>query len=575
MAITPSEITFRQKITGESPAATNDGQILFINQDSVDASFWSAVSNGGGNILAYADVDGNTRLPLEVVKCDTANSTLLLWSRKPSYSTTDRDIVIMCSNVVTTQPAASASFGSQAVWFDYRAVYHLNESANTTPGGYKDSTVNELDGTGHGLNESNRDLLNGLVGSGFDGSNDYISLPAATFPAATNTEYSITVWAEPDSLSSDSRVFSAAQSGSTNNNKAVIWADVGGAGKGWAGHTQRGDRVSYLVGTGDSTASVGRWDYLTLNSTSTELELYVNGVSRGVDTMQSPTDDVVDDVFIGALDLGSNQMDGGIAGVRISLVALSDSFVDTEYSNQSAPATFWTQSAADDPSASSSARTANISINVSSPVFSIDGNNTSPVYTASAAYTNAAPTFQGESSVAAPAYNADINYTVSSLAFSANANNAAPGNNATASFSFSAPVFSGDSSVINPAGASASFSVLAPIFNADSIATVPVINSTVDINLPAPVFSIDATAESATSASTINFTLELPSFSASASIVIPDNNASISYTLGGPQFSVIAGLDTGVYYYAKGTGLKLIHKSRTLTIQAQSRTLRI
>jgi len=202
MAIVTSEISFRQKITGTVPAATNDGQILLINEGSVDAAFWTAVSNGGGNILAYADVDGGTRLPLQVVKCDTANSTLLLWSRKPSYAISDRDIVIMCSNTVTTQPATNALFGRDAVRVDDSVFLTLGGSVNNTTGGYESSTGN-YNATGVSMSLPAVNANFGMA-QDFDGTADFIKIPAGALDSAeAANKLFLSCWVNMDSLAVD------------------------------------------------------------------------------------------------------------------------------------------------------------------------------------------------------------------------------------------------------------------------------------------------------------------------------------------------------------------------------------
>lgn len=56
-----SSVLFSQDITGAAPAEDNTGQVLFVNTDSVAATFWDHVTEDGGNLIV---LDGETRLPI-------------------------------------------------------------------------------------------------------------------------------------------------------------------------------------------------------------------------------------------------------------------------------------------------------------------------------------------------------------------------------------------------------------------------------------------------------------------------------------------------------------------------------
>jgi len=101
MSITVTDYSYRQLITGDSPANTNSGQILRINEDSVDATFFDNVQNGGGDIRVCSDEDGLNQLPLYVLVCDTSTDALELRTLKGSYTTLNRDVYIFCGTGTT------------------------------------------------------------------------------------------------------------------------------------------------------------------------------------------------------------------------------------------------------------------------------------------------------------------------------------------------------------------------------------------------------------------------------------------------------------------------------------------
>ena len=87
-------------------------------------------------------------------------------------------------------------------------------------------------------------------------------------------------------------------------------------------------------------------------------------------------------------------------------------------------------------------------------------------------------------------------------------------------------------------------------------AGITVSNVNVFFDIPPTVFD-----------STISFDITAPTFSVTAEpVAIPGNDAVISFSIAEPTFNVHAGTDQDIYYYGRGTQLKLIIKSRELRI---------
>lgn len=87
-------------------------------------------------------------------------------------------------------------------------------------------------------------------------------------------------------------------------------------------------------------------------------------------------------------------------------------------------------------------------------------------------------------------------------------------------------------------------------------AGITVSNVNVFFDIPPTVFD-----------STISFDITAPTFEATAEpVAIPGNDADISFIIAEPTFNVHAGTDQDIYYYGRGTQLKLIIKSRELRI---------
>ena len=72
----------------------------------------------GGDIVFTSDSAGTQRLPMELVSIDTTNKKAVIWVAIPLTAGTDATVYVRYqSNAGTlTQPAATDTYGSKAVW---------------------------------------------------------------------------------------------------------------------------------------------------------------------------------------------------------------------------------------------------------------------------------------------------------------------------------------------------------------------------------------------------------------------------------------------------------------------------
>tara|TARA_R110000782_G_scaffold221866_1_gene308997 strand:+ start:670 stop:1749 length:1080 start_codon:yes stop_codon:yes gene_type:complete len=139
----------------------------------------TSVLNGGGNLKAYTDSTKTTQLPVHVIKFVTGVTPDILWrTRLPSVAV-GSTIYVEADEVQTTQPAASAVYGSQAVWQDAFTALMLTESSGTL----FDSSPNGRDATPVNLGAGDY-VTSGLFGNGvyFDNNNNYLTLGTQTLP---------------------------------------------------------------------------------------------------------------------------------------------------------------------------------------------------------------------------------------------------------------------------------------------------------------------------------------------------------------------------------------------------------
>lgn len=96
----------------------------YIDLANMPDRFWDLVTNGGGDIRAYADLAKTTELPREVVSCDTTAETGELYVKVSSIA--DNTEIFIEIDGSSTEPARDSTYGSDNVWTGYDLVAHLN-----------------------------------------------------------------------------------------------------------------------------------------------------------------------------------------------------------------------------------------------------------------------------------------------------------------------------------------------------------------------------------------------------------------------------------------------------------------
>jgi hypothetical protein len=145
-----------------------------------------------GDLIGHAQSDGDdfvfttdetptpTKLSHEIESYDSATGHLIAWVNIPSLSSTiDTSIYMYYGN-----PDASNQQQVETTWNNgFKAVYHLKESWSTTTGHFKDSTINNYDGT---LTDADGDSSSdtGITGSAFrfNGDADFINIGVIDHP---------------------------------------------------------------------------------------------------------------------------------------------------------------------------------------------------------------------------------------------------------------------------------------------------------------------------------------------------------------------------------------------------------
>jgi parallel beta-helix repeat protein len=293
---------------------------------------WELAANAqnDGDDIVFTSSDGLTKLSHEIEFFDGATGELAAWVNVPSVSSTVNTVLYMYYG----NPTSGDQSNPSGVWdADFEGVWHLQEDASGTGTAdlYQDSTLNAR----HGDDNVSATDKSGRIGAGqqFDDVDDIINnIPDPNVGSAIT----VGAWINLTNISAETDRFV------TVIGSAVLRHD---------GVSSPG-QLDYYVSTGgtnrhirvNSSLSAGAWYYVVGTWDGTTQVLYKDGAPIG-----SATPGGTLDADTGAhFSSNSEVMDGSIDEVRVSSVARSADWIETEFNNQSAPASFYTVGSAED-----------------------------------------------------------------------------------------------------------------------------------------------------------------------------------------------------------------------------------
>lgn len=282
-----------------------------LNSEIVDGGGHSAL-NGGGDIRFSSDAAGNNQLPIEVVEFVTsatpANRKCQIWVKVPNVSaSSNTTIYIWYNKAGEVQPAKSSTYGSQAVWSNYRAIWHMEEDPSGTAPQIFDSGVN----ANHGFTAVpmlSNDSQPGQIGQSVDlnGTDELIN---AGNDASLNLGSNITLsgWVNPDSYHDFYMMAKRSETVSVGYN-VLLWAsnelDFYDSGNNPLGLTYVSNQWNYVV--------------MRLDAIGTGAKGFINGnFSQEVQISQLP-DGLAQNLYLGARSNGPFALDGSLDELRIS-----------------------------------------------------------------------------------------------------------------------------------------------------------------------------------------------------------------------------------------------------------------
>lgn len=303
----------------------------------------SAFSTAGGDIRCYKS-DGTTELPREIVSCDTTGETGEMHIKYTGTLSSSSDTEIQIHADGTSRDyATNDTYGAEAVWSDYEAVYHLNETSGLaidSTSNHNYLTDNNTVGSATGKIEKGRD---------FERTNsEYFSIADASQTGLDITgDLTITGWINIESAPASGETYniiSKYDSGANQRAYDFHYRNDGGTPKMEIFYSDNGSNgystaVNHTLSTSTFTHFALPFD-VSLGT----LEVYINGSSQGsgngTDVASLHNSGAV--FAVGSKSTGADYMDGILDEVRVRSGLLSADWIAAEYTNQNTPTTFYT-----------------------------------------------------------------------------------------------------------------------------------------------------------------------------------------------------------------------------------------
>jgi len=301
----------------------------------LDQTYLKTTGNGGKitdsngyDIIFTSDITGDTKLDHEIVAYDGTNGHFKAWVRIPTLKTgSDTEIFLYYNN----SSISSSQENKTGVWnSNYKGVWHLNESGNGTADEFKDSTSNANDGQGGGgtVAECPTQSTSGYFENAqdFDGANDHI----ANFDnPSMSASLTVSAWVKHETVPASVQRY-------VTIIDMVFLRHDGGNSQGQLDCAIYSGDVSYHLRANDQIEE-NVWYYVVCTWDGTTQRLYKNGKLLGAE-YPSVTIDASTGLHISS---ASETMNGLIDEVRLSNIARSAGWNETEYNNYSSTSTFY------------------------------------------------------------------------------------------------------------------------------------------------------------------------------------------------------------------------------------------
>jgi hypothetical protein len=316
--VAPTTLTAKAiPVNSAKVASTQTNFPVYIKPSAMTG--WGSLTTAEANsIRFYSDSALTTELAREVVTTDEIHVKV------PSLTTTTT--IYATYDGVRADYAPTDTYGRNAVWSDYAAVYHMQGNYNSATGS-NDGTFQA--GATYGTSFA---AIGGADSQGVDmrGSNGDEIRTAMTF--SDGTPNTTQAWARYD--------------GTPPSNNRNIWTYWNTSISPVAARQFAGTNSSTTMRFGDDfngsyTFGADTWRHVVLTiAASGEKQAYLQGVNI-LSKTTSLTAPKYTALHIGSQKSANENWNGKIDEVRVRASVLSANWITTEYNNQSDVATFW------------------------------------------------------------------------------------------------------------------------------------------------------------------------------------------------------------------------------------------
>ena len=330
---------FRKQITidrNKVGGTVTDFPVLISRTDT---NLQSSAQADGDDIL-FTSSDGTTKLRHEIEKYVSGTGELVAFVKLPSLSPSADTVLYMYYG----NAAAASQQDAANVWdTNFKGVWHVKEATGATN---VDSTVNANNGTPTNGPASTTGKIDGALS--FDGVNDYVTAGDTASLSTGDIDFTITAW-----------FYMNSKAVSGNRNVIVSkWDNSGGAQQEYLLNYDNGsDRLAFEVkGTTANAINtgsplIGTWYFVAgrHDAASDAISIFINGLLDTSVACVNCGQDTAHPFEIGRPGANANFFHGLIDEVRMSKVARSAAWIQTQYNNQDSPATFYIVSGEERP----------------------------------------------------------------------------------------------------------------------------------------------------------------------------------------------------------------------------------
>ncbi len=294
----------------------------------VTGSGGSVTSSSGYDIIFAANSDGSSPLDFEIDRYISTTGEVAFWVRIPTLSASVNTVIYILygdASVTTFQGNINGTWNSA-----FKAVWH-----------FKDGTTLDLtDSTSNARNGTNVAGVLAAVGQ-VDGcgsteatsaTDSYMTASDTGLPSGTG-DRTISVWYNNPAIFDNGYLWSLGNFATANQCFSCSVRDGG-------------TNVMVYDGSlnnGAFTFSHGVFYLITVTWTSSGGEIFVNGVSKGTWTNASQNTTLIGSFYVWETNpaVYNGKLRSRLDELRISNVVRSQSWITSEYNNQSSPSTFY------------------------------------------------------------------------------------------------------------------------------------------------------------------------------------------------------------------------------------------